>query len=74
MSASVADIFEEYVESKVISKMAAFLFFSYMSFLLLSLVCIGLQNLPSEIDQNMHELRSMDEEFQRMSIQKHSKD
>jgi hypothetical protein len=27
---------------------------------------IGLQNLPSEIDQNMHELRSMDEEFQRM--------
>ncbi|OBZ90085.1 Inhibitor of growth protein 5 [Choanephora cucurbitarum] len=39
MSASVADIFEEYVES--------------------------LQNLPSEIDQNMHELRSMDEEFQR---------
>ncbi|KAI8062310.1 uncharacterized protein B0P05DRAFT_556512 [Gilbertella persicaria] len=39
MSASVADIFEDYVES--------------------------LQNLPSEIDQNMHELRSMDEEFQR---------
>ncbi|KAI9358538.1 hypothetical protein BD770DRAFT_443241 [Pilaira anomala] len=36
---SVADIFEDYVES--------------------------LQNLPSEIDQNMHELRSMDEEFQR---------
>ncbi|KAL0088308.1 hypothetical protein J3Q64DRAFT_1725028 [Phycomyces blakesleeanus] len=40
MSISVADIFEEYVES--------------------------LQNLPSEIDQNMHELRSMDEEFQRI--------
>ncbi|KAI8967016.1 hypothetical protein BDF20DRAFT_830407 [Mycotypha africana] len=39
MTASVADIFEDYVES--------------------------LQNLPSEIDQNMHELRSMDEEFQR---------
>ncbi|KAI7897502.1 uncharacterized protein BX663DRAFT_528055 [Cokeromyces recurvatus] len=39
MSTSVADIFEDYVES--------------------------LQNLPSEIDQNMHELRSMDEEFQR---------
>ncbi|KAI7862601.1 hypothetical protein BDF14DRAFT_1523090 [Spinellus fusiger] len=40
MNVSVADIFEEYVES--------------------------LQNLPSEIDQNMHELRSMDEEFQRI--------
>ncbi|CDH51155.1 inhibitor of growth protein 4 [Lichtheimia corymbifera JMRC:FSU:9682] len=40
MSVSVADIFEEYVES--------------------------LQNLPAEIDQNMHELRSMDEEFQRV--------
>ncbi|KAI8876732.1 hypothetical protein K501DRAFT_337888, partial [Backusella circina FSU 941] len=39
MSTSVADIFEDYVES--------------------------LQNLPSEIDQNMHELRSMDEEFQK---------
>ncbi|KAI8973039.1 hypothetical protein BDB01DRAFT_450314 [Pilobolus umbonatus] len=38
MSVSVADIFEDYVES--------------------------LQNLPSEIDQNMHELRRMDEEFQ----------
>ncbi|ORY89230.1 hypothetical protein BCR43DRAFT_500112 [Syncephalastrum racemosum] len=38
MSVSVADIFEDYVES--------------------------LQNLPAEIDQNMHELRSMDEEFQ----------
>ncbi|KAI9315950.1 hypothetical protein BX666DRAFT_1953136 [Dichotomocladium elegans] len=40
MSVSVADIFEDYVES--------------------------LQNLPAEIDQNMHELRSMDEEFQRV--------
>ncbi|KAI8371387.1 uncharacterized protein BYT42DRAFT_66025 [Radiomyces spectabilis] len=39
MTTSIADIFEDYVES--------------------------LQNLPSEIDQNMHELRSMDEEFQR---------
>lgn len=29
---------------------------------------IGLQNLPAEIDQNMHELRSMDEEFQRKRL------
>ncbi|KAL1930383.1 hypothetical protein VTP01DRAFT_10545 [Rhizomucor pusillus] len=40
MSVSIADIFEDYVES--------------------------LQNLPSEIDQNMRELRGMDEEFQRI--------
>ncbi|ORX59443.1 hypothetical protein DM01DRAFT_1300745 [Hesseltinella vesiculosa] len=39
MSVSIADIFEDYVES--------------------------LANLPSEIDQHMHELRSMDEHFQR---------
>ncbi|KAG0174657.1 hypothetical protein DFQ28_005251 [Apophysomyces sp. BC1034] len=39
MSVSVADIFEDYVES--------------------------LQNLPAEVDQNMHELRRMDEDFQR---------
>ncbi|KAI9489166.1 hypothetical protein BDB00DRAFT_636323 [Zychaea mexicana] len=39
MSASIADIFEDYVES--------------------------LQNLPGEIDQNMQELRNMDEDFQR---------
>ncbi|KAG1087086.1 hypothetical protein G6F42_020742 [Rhizopus arrhizus] len=43
---SVADIFEDYVES--------------------------LQNLPSEIDQNMHELRSMDEEFQRIVVANNS--
>ncbi|KAI9251823.1 hypothetical protein BDA99DRAFT_521269 [Phascolomyces articulosus] len=40
MSMSIADIFEDYVES--------------------------LQNLPGEIDQNMQELRNMDEEFQRI--------
>ncbi|KAI8138762.1 hypothetical protein BJV82DRAFT_522916 [Fennellomyces sp. T-0311] len=40
MSVSVADIFEDYVES--------------------------LQNLPGEIDQNMQELRNMDEDFQRI--------
>ncbi|KAI7867888.1 uncharacterized protein EV154DRAFT_502133 [Mucor mucedo] len=38
MSLSVADIFEDYLES--------------------------LQNLPSEIDQNMHELRRMDDDLQ----------
>lgn len=25
---------------------------------------LGLQNLPSEIDQNMHELRQMDDDLQ----------
>lgn len=39
MSTSVADIFEDYLES--------------------------LQNLPSEIDQNMHELRRMDDDLQK---------
>ncbi|KAF1797893.1 hypothetical protein FB192DRAFT_1396731 [Mucor lusitanicus] len=39
MSASVADIYEDYLES--------------------------LQNLPSEIDQNMHELRRMDDDLQK---------
>lgn len=29
---------------------------------------LGLQNLPYEIDQNMQELRRMDEEFQRTII------
>lgn len=29
---------------------------------------LGLQNLPYEIDQNMQELRRMDEEFQRTVI------
>ncbi|KAL4210869.1 hypothetical protein AB4K20DRAFT_1561980 [Rhizopus microsporus] len=49
MTMSIADIFEEYVES--------------------------LQNLPLEIDQNMHELRRMDEEFQqfRETYTKHKK-
>lgn len=40
MTMSIADLFEDYVES--------------------------LQNLPFEIDQNMQELRRMDEEFQRL--------
>ncbi|KAI9251991.1 hypothetical protein EDC94DRAFT_568020 [Helicostylum pulchrum] len=39
MSLSVADIYEDYLES--------------------------LQNLPSEIDQNMHELRRMDDDLQK---------
>ncbi|CEP14397.1 hypothetical protein [Parasitella parasitica] len=39
MSTSVADIYEDYLES--------------------------LQNLPSEIDQNMHELRRMDDDLQK---------
>ncbi|KAI9288083.1 hypothetical protein BC943DRAFT_373646 [Umbelopsis sp. AD052] len=38
MSVSIADLFEDYLET--------------------------LHNLPSEMDQNMHELRTMDEEFQ----------
>ena len=33
------------------------------------LLLLGLQNLPGEIDQNMQELRNMDEEFQRKQQQ-----
>lgn len=56
---SVADIFEDYVESKR-------MLMSSICFFLTHCILPGLQNLPSEIDQNMHELRSMDEEFQRI--------
>lgn len=31
---------------------------------LTSHLMLGLQNLPSEIDQNMHELRRMDDDLQ----------
>jgi hypothetical protein len=34
----------------------------------LYLILTGLQNLPSEIDQNMHELRRMDDDLQSKSF------
>ncbi|KAI9311355.1 hypothetical protein BX666DRAFT_1997605 [Dichotomocladium elegans] len=61
MSASIADIFENYVESK--DRYPCLYQETKKS--LLSLFK-GLQNLPDEIDRNMQELRSKDEEFQRL--------
>lgn len=74
MSVSIADIFEDYVESKSCcgkrERVCALYIPSHTLFLCRPSNCLyyhtlGLQNLPSEIDQNMRELRGMDEEFQR---------
>lgn len=62
MSLTIGEIFDEYVDSKnLLTHRSCWLALS----LILTTLFIGLANLPSEVDQNMQELRSMDEEFQR---------
>lgn len=61
MSLSVADIYEDYLESK---KTLQLCISSRNNFIFNFLHFLGLQNLPSEIDQNMHELRRMDDDLQ----------
>lgn len=58
MSLSVADIYENYLESKVSYRRRR-----ERKPLLKLKNLLGLQNLPSEIDQNMHELRRMDDDL-----------
>ena len=58
MSLSVADIYEDYLESKTKREN------NKKNFFFVEIATLGLQNLPSEIDQNMHELRQMDDDLQ----------